>query len=48
MTEYENMNLEELERLLKRRKRRFVEEYDKDGNGTPAAIRAGYPHGLVE
>ena len=34
MTEYENMGLEELERLLTRRERLFVEEYDKDGNGT--------------
>lgn len=45
MTEYENMGLEELERLLTRRERLFVEEYDKDGNGTQAAIRAGYTPG---
>ena len=45
MTEYENMGLEELERLLTRKERRFVEEYDKDGNGTQAAIRAGYTPG---
>ena len=45
MAEYENMGLEELEQLLTRRERLFVEEYDKDGNGTQAAIRAGYTAG---
>ena len=45
MAEYENMGLEELEKLVTRKERRFVEEYDKDGNGTQAAIRAGYTAG---
>ena len=45
MAEYEKMGLEELERLLTRRERLFVEEYDRDGNGTQAAIRAGYTPG---
>lgn len=42
---YEDMSLDELERLLTRKERRFVEEYDLDGNGTQAAIRAGYTPG---
>lgn len=45
MAEYENMGLEELEKLLTRKERMFVEEYDRDGNGTQAAIRAGYAAG---
>ena len=45
MAEYENMGLEELEKLLTPKERLFVEEYDKDGNGTQAAIRAGYAAG---
>ena len=39
---YEDMSMEELEKLLTRKERLFVEEYDRDGNGTQAAIRAGY------
>lgn len=42
---YEGMTLEELEGLLSKQQRRFVEEYEKDGNGTQAAIRAGYAPG---
>lgn len=42
---YEEMTLEELERTLTRRERLFVEEYEMDGNGTQAAIRAGYTPG---
>lgn len=45
MAEYENMGLEELEKLLTQKERMFVEEYDRDGNGTQAAIRAGYAAG---
>ena len=33
------MSMEELEKLLTRKERLFVEEYDRDGNGTQAAIR---------
>ena len=43
--DYNGMSLEELERTLTRRERRFVEEYERDGNGTQAAIRAGYAAG---
>ena len=43
--DYDGMSLEELERTLTRRERRFVEEYERDGNGTQAAIRAGYAAG---
>ena len=39
------MSMEELEKLLTRKERLFVEEYDRDGNGTQAAIRAGYSPG---
>ena len=42
---YEDMSMEELEKLLTRKERLFVEEYDRDGNGTQAAIRAGYSPG---
>ena len=41
----EGMSMEELEKLLTRKERLFVEEYDRDGNGTQAAIRAGYSPG---
>ena len=39
------MSMEELEKLLTRKERLFVEEYGRDGNGTQAAIRAGYSPG---
>lgn len=39
------MSMEELEKLLTRKERLFVEEYDRDGNGTQAAIRAGTAQG---
>ena len=42
---YEDMSMEELEKLLTRKERLFVEEDDRDGNGTQAAIRAGYSPG---
>ena len=45
MAVYEDMSIEELEKLLTRKERLFVEEYDRDGNGTQAAIRAGYNPG---
>jgi phage terminase small subunit len=38
----EGLTIEELEKLLKPKQIRFVQEYEKDGNGTMAAIRAGY------
>lgn len=41
----EELGLEELERLLTKQQRTFVEEYEKDGNGTQAALRAGYGRG---
>lgn len=45
MAGYEDMGLEELEKLLTRKELLFVAEYEKDGNGTQAAIRAGYAAG---
>lgn len=40
--DYDSMTAEELEKLLTPKERRFVWEYEKDWNGTRAAIRAGY------
>ena len=39
---YEDMSMEELEKLLTRKERLFVEEYDRDGNGTQAAKISAY------
>ena len=41
--DYDQMSADELEKLLKPRERRFVWEYEIDGNKTRAAIRAGIP-----
>lgn len=39
---FNEMSAEEIEKHLKPKERRFVWEYEKDWNGTRAAIRAGY------
>ena len=39
---YDNMSIEELEKFLTPKERRFVWEYEIDWNGTRAAIRAGF------
>lgn len=40
--DYDKMPVEELEKLLTPKERRFVWEYEADWNGTRAAMRAGY------
>lgn len=42
MDDFDMAAYEELERSIPARQRRFIEEYEKDLNGTEAAIRAGY------
>lgn len=48
MEDFDGLSLEELGKLLTRKQRDFVAELDMDGNGTKAALRAGFGKGENE
>lgn len=46
--DFEAMSLEDLSKLLTKKQKDFVAELDRDGNGTKAALRAGFGKGTNE